>query len=128
MGAISGSRYNPMVSWLVETNREQLWRQVREREIENMLTVNAAALHAHYRINSAERSWAPAMVFDDGQKTFLKMKPEVKTGIAPVFMIEENGKTVLVNYRVVGSFYIVDRIFKTGKLMVGTDKVMIKRR
>lgn len=126
--AISGSRYNPMVSWLVETNREQLWRQVREREIENMLTVNAAALHSHYRITSAERSWAPDMVFDDGQKTFLKMKPEVKTGIAPVFMIEENGKTVLVNYRVVGSFYIVDRIFKTGKLMVGTDKVMIKRR
>lgn len=126
--AISGSRYNPMVSWLVETDKELLWRQVREREIENMMTVNAKELHIHYKVSPGSRRWAPDSVFDDGQKTFLKMKPEIRTGVAPVFMIEENGKTVLVNYRIVGNYYIIDRIFDYGKLMVGTDKVEIKRR
>ena len=125
--AISGSRYNPMVSWVVETSREQLWRQIRERDLENMMTVNIAELHMKYKVDGG-RKWSPSMVFDDGRKTFFKMKPEMRTSVAPVFMIEERGKTVLVNYRIVGSYYIIDRIFDCGKLMVGTDKVEIKRR
>ena len=125
--AISGQRYNPMVSWVVETSREQLNRQIRERDIENMMTVNAMNLHFGYRISEKSHSWSPEMAFDDGQKTYLKMKPEIKSSVAPVFMIEEHGKTILVNYRVVGGYYVIDRIFKTGKLLVGTTKVMIKR-
>lgn len=126
--AVSGSRYNPMVSWVVETSREELRRMVRDKEIENMLTVNAANMHVNYKVSDRSRAWSPVAVFDDGQKTFLKMKPEMKSSTAPVFFVEEKGKTILVNYRLAGGYYIVDRIFDTGKLMVGTDKVMIKRR
>lgn len=126
--AISGNRYNPMVSWVVETGREAFRRQVEEREIENLMTVNAMNLHFNYRISERGLSWSPTAVFDDGQKTYLKMKPELRAGVAPVFMVEEHGKTVLVNYRIVGGYYVVDRIFSRGKLMVGTTKINIRRR
>ena len=63
-----------MVSWVVETSREQLNRQIRERDIENMMTVNAMNLHFGYRISEKSHSWSPEMAFDDGQKTYLKMK------------------------------------------------------
>ena len=63
-----------------------------------------------------------------GQKTYLKMKPELRSSVAPVFMIAEHGKTVLVNYRIVGGYYVVDRIFSDGQLLVGTTKIKIRRR
>ena len=126
--AVSGSKYNPMVSWVVETSREMFRRQLEEREIENLMTVNAMNLHFGYRISERGLSWSPTTVFDDGQKTYLKMKPEMRTSVAPVFLIEERGKTVLVNYRIVGGYYVVDRIFSDGQLLVGTTKVKIRRR
>ena len=73
--AVSGSRYNPMVSWVVETSRELFRRQLEEREIENLMTVNAMNLHFDYKISERGLSWSPTAVFDDGQKTYLKMKP-----------------------------------------------------
>jgi type IV secretion system protein VirB9 len=126
--AISGSQYNPMVSWVVEKSMDDLNKMIRAREIENMMTVNAANLHFNYRINNSEYKWAPTMAFDDGQKTYLKMKPEIKSSTAPIFMVEEHGKSILVNYRVVGGYYIIDRVFGRGNLMVGTDKVRISNR
>lgn len=126
--AVSGSRYNPMVSWVVETSRELFRRQLEGREIENLMTVNAMNLHFDYKISERGLSWSPTAVFDDGQKTYLKMKPELRASVAPIFMIEDHGKTVLVNYRMVGGYYVVDRIFKDGKLLVGTTKIKIRRR
>ena len=117
-----------MVSWVVETSRELFRRQLEEREIENLMTVNAMNLHFDYKISERGLSWSPTAVFDDGQKTYLKMKPELRASVAPIFMIEDHGKTVLVNYRMVGGYYVVDRIFKDGKLLVGTTKIKIRRR
>lgn len=126
--AISGNQYNPMVSWVVETSTDQLNRMVREKQVENILTVDARNMHFDYKINESGYSWSPAQVFDDGQKTYLKMKPEMRSGIAPVFMVSEHGKKILVNYRVVGGYYVVDRIFDEGLLLVGNAQVKIRRR
>ena len=50
---------------------------------------------------------------------------------APVLVVFEHKREVLVNYRVADDMYIVDRVFDTGALIVGTgatqDRVVITR-
>jgi type IV secretion system protein VirB9 len=127
INAVSGSQYNPMVSWVTERSQEQLEREVRARDVENIMTVNAVNMHFNYKI-STDLPWSPSAVFDDGQKTYLKMKPEIKSSTAPIFLIEEKGKSILTNYRIIGGYYIVDRIFDNANLMVGTTKVKISKK
>lgn len=127
INAISGSQYNPMVSWVTERSREQLEREIRARDVENIMTVNAVNMHFDYKI-SDNLPWSPDEVFDDGQKTYLKMKPEIKTSTAPIFLIKEKGKSIITNYRIIGGYYVVDRIFDKGVLMVGTTEVEIRRK
>ena len=50
---------------------------------------------------------------------------------APVLVVFERKREVLVNYRVAEDMYIVDKVFDTGALIVGTgsvqDRVVLKR-
>jgi type IV secretion system protein VirB9 len=50
---------------------------------------------------------------------------------APVLVVFERRKEVLVNYRVAEDMYVVDKVFDTGALIVGTgaaqSRVVIKR-
>ena len=129
LNVISGSQYNPMVSWIFpDEEHNMLLRNLEERQEENFMVVNAMKLHFDYKISNKSYSWSPQQVFDDGQKTYLQMKPEIKTGDAPAFFVKnKRGESVLVNYRVVRGYYVIDRLFDKAELVVGTEKVSIKR-
>jgi type IV secretory pathway VirB9-like protein len=45
----------------------------------------------------------------------------------PLFIIGPTGEAELVNYRVRGRFYVVDRIFDAAELRLGTRKQQIVR-
>lgn len=69
--------------------------------------------------------WKPLSVFDDGLKTYIRMSSRISE--APALYIYLDGKDTLVNYRVKGRYYIVDRLFDRAYLRIGSRKVTIVR-
>jgi type IV secretion system protein TrbG len=92
------------------------------------------ALNFGYRVQKDRHfPWAPAQVFDDGARVYLKLPAEARHAEAPVlFLLESDGSRVLVNYAVVGGdTYVTDRLFDRGVLVAGVDgqerQVLIER-
>ena len=64
--------------------------------------------------------WCPLRAFDDGQKTYIQFPPKITvTEAPPLFVLGRNGDAQLVNYRVKGDWYIVDRLFDKAELRIG---------
>lgn len=93
------------------------------------LTVEA--LRFNYAVSGDTPTWRPVRAFDDGRQTFIEFPPSLSVGEAPpLFLVDAKGEASLVNYRVTGRFYIVDRIFDRAELRLGTkhqDVVRITR-
>lgn len=65
-------------------------------------------------------SWMPRRVFDDGTKTYVHFPRSVKMREAPaLFVLSKDGQTQIVNYRVKGDYFIVDRMFDLAQLRLG---------
>lgn len=80
-----------------------------------------------YRLEG-EAPWKPLRVFDDGAKVFIQFPATLRQGEAPpLFVIDGSGKPALVNYRVKGSTYIVDRLFAAAELRLGTAPQQVVR-
>ena len=64
--------------------------------------------------------WRPVRVFDDTHKVYIQFPARLDQGEAPpLFVVGPNGENQLVNYRVNGSYYIVDRLFAAAELRLG---------
>lgn len=68
--------------------------------------------------------WTPIRVFDDGSKTYIQMSHDMKNTEAPAFFIKEKSGLNLVNYRVRGDYYVVDRLFEEGEFRCGKDEIV----
>lgn len=85
-------------------------------------------LRFRYRISGDEPPWRPVRVFDDTRKVFVQFPARLDQGDAPpLFVIGPNGRTQLVNYRVKGRYYIVDRLFAAAELRLGEEPQQIVR-
>lgn len=77
-------------------------------------------LNLRYRIDGDKPDWRPLAAFDDGQQVFIEMPEKIRTMEAPpLFVIGEEGAE-LVNYRVQGKYYVVDRLFNKAELRLGS--------
>lgn len=77
-------------------------------------------LNFRYRIEG-RAGFAPARVFDDGAKVYIQFASSLPQGEAPPLFVQgSNGAPALVNYRVKGNTYIVDRLFAVAELRLGT--------
>jgi type IV secretion system protein TrbG len=77
-------------------------------------------LNFDYRISGDDPSWRPLRAFDDGRQTFIAFPPSISAGEAPpLFVIGANGQAQLVNYRMRGDYYVVDRLFDAAELRLG---------
>ena len=89
--------------------------------------LDVEAMQFCYRIEG-EAPWKPVRVFDDGAKVFIQFLSGLKQGEAPsLFVIGADGKPALVNYRVKGALYIVDRLFAAAELRLGTAPQQVVR-
>lgn len=137
--ALSGNQYQNAISWnypqddmrdaLAKT--DALNAQASQTELTGVAIEN---LHDNYVIEVKQGSkpdWLPKAVFDDGAKTYINFPDNLGTTSAPpLFIVGTDGEADLVNYRVKGHFYIVDRLFDRAQLRVGKDPqtvVEIKR-
>jgi len=85
-------------------------------------------LHFNYVISGDQPSWRPLRAFDDGRQTFLEFPPSLAVGEAPpLFLVDAKGNTELVNYRVRGRFYVVDRLFDAAELRLGLKRQDVVR-
>jgi type IV secretion system protein VirB9 len=88
-------------------------------------------LHFDYAISGDRPAWRPLRAFDDGRQTFIEFPASLSVGEAPpLFLVDGKGTASLVNYRVRGRYYIVDRLFDTAELRLGLkhqDVVRISR-
>jgi P-type conjugative transfer protein TrbG len=107
--------------------KEHLARQEQEqREATRIAELSPTAIESmnfNYSIKGGNDSIRPLQVFDDGQKTYIRMNPDVQHREAPVLVVVgSDGKPEMLNYRVKGDMYIADRLFERAQLVLGADK------
>jgi type IV secretion system protein TrbG len=89
--------------------------------------VNIEQLRFRYRIEG-DAPWKPRQVFDDGAKVYIQFPSGLAQSEAPpLFVVGPDAKPALVNYRVRGTTYIVDRLFAAAELRLGTEPQRIVR-
>lgn len=85
-----------------------------------------SGINMGYKIKTKSQiDWKPLSVFDNGLKTYIRMPSKISE--SPALYIQVDSKETLVNYRVKGRYYIVDRLFDKAFLKVGTRRVVITR-
>ena len=127
------SVYMASVSWTYPQDQLIALRQART-EAERVAPVAAgmdlSVLNFRYAIEGDRPDWRPLRAFDDGVRVFIEFPESVAQGeLPPLFVISAKGEAELVNYRVVGRYMIVDRLFGAAELRLGgrkgQDKVRI---
>ncbi len=121
----SSSTYMASVSWTYPAS-ELIALRKQGSEAEAAATavadtgINIDQLHFRYRLEG-DAPWKPRQVFDDGAKVYIQFPSGLAQSEAPpLFVIGPDGKPALVNYRVRGTTYIVDRLFAAAELRLGT--------
>ena len=86
--------------------------------------INIENIKYDYTIKGDHKlSWYPTSVFEDGNKVFIRMPNHADHSQLPVFMtIDRSGQTEVVNYRYFKPYYVIDKIFDQGVLILGTEK------
>jgi type IV secretion system protein VirB9 len=89
--------------------------------------INIEQLKFRYRIEG-DAPWRPLRVFDDGTKVYIQFPSGLAQSEAPpLFLVGPDAKPALVNYRVRGNTYIVDRLFAAAELRLGTAPQRVVR-
>jgi len=90
--------------------------------------LDVTQLHFNYVISGDQADWRPTRAFDDGRQTFIEFPADLGTGEAPpLFLVDAKGTAQLVNYRVKGRFYVVDRLFDRAELRLGLKHQQVVR-
>ncbi len=85
-------------------------------------------LHFRYAVSGDDPPWRPLRAFDDGHRVYIEFSAHINEGEAPpLFVVGADGKSDLVNYRVKGNYYVVDRLFAAAELRLGTDPQQVVR-
>ena len=130
------SSYMASVSWhYPQETIKQLTLAAAERDHQASGVVQEWAtpmdLHFDYRVKTVKGkspSWIPRRVFDDGRKTYIQFPSDIAVRESPaLFLLSAEKKIQLVNYRMKGTYYIVDRLFETAELRLGEKTQTVVR-
>lgn len=115
--------FNPIVKWLYPDEKKA--NQHQEEGIEKK--VKNSKMNFDYTVTGKNYSWTPKAVWDNGEKTFIKMPQSMSTSEAPVLFVREGRNLVMVNQRLVNGCFIVDKLFNQAELRNGKEVVRIGR-
>ena len=126
--------YNPMVRWSYGMDDAQtaLIQQAKDEQTiaADMSVTSVDKLNFSYKYTvKGNKNYLPEIVFDDGEKTVIRMPPGVKR--LPALFIREPGKKdlSLANFKAKGSCYTLDRVIDRAELRYGErDIVTIERK
>lgn len=137
----SDKHYVTRVSWYYPENEAKAWAAQREAlakkeapVVSDLPPLSADKLNFKYTVEAdkGKPSFIPVRVFDDGEKTYFQMSPNMKVDEAPaVVLLDSEGKEQLVNYRLKNGYYVIDRLFTKAALIAGVggsqDRVLVTR-
>ncbi|XSC48252.1 P-type conjugative transfer protein TrbG [Bradyrhizobium sp. RDT10] len=110
--------YMPSVSWFYPEDRAAHARAVPPKPF----IPDPALRRYRYTIEGDNPPWRPVNAYDDGRKVYIEFSPGIGQGeLPPLFVINSDGKTALVNYRAFGNVLIVDRLFAAAELRLGGE-------
>jgi len=90
--------------------------------------LNLQKLRFRYQVTGDDAPWQPLRAFDDGKKVYIEFPAGIVQGEAPpLFVVGPKGDAELVNYRVKGRYYVVDRLFAAAELRLGDEPQQIVR-
>ena len=124
--------YLPLVAFAYPDDDAAKWRkaaEVQERtreefEASQLTPVDSLNnLNFGYQVTGGTEYLRPVRVLDDGRKTYIQMPDSTTAREAPILVVSGQDSTAeMVNYRMKGSMYIVDRLFDHGALLLGSGK------
>ncbi|MEZ5897229.1 MAG: P-type conjugative transfer protein TrbG [Parvularculaceae bacterium] len=125
--------YMAAISWTYPQDQLVRRRHEVERVNDAAETVIAAAvdpddLKFRYEIEGDRPHWRPVRAFDNGKQVFIQFPENIAQGEAPpLFVLSRQGEPELVNYRMRGNYYVVDRLFAAAELRLGEREQDIVR-
>jgi type IV secretion system protein VirB9 len=127
----SGARAMPSISWTYPTDA-LLALERRRAALAAAAPVAAGIavdrLEFGYSIEGDRPRWRPVRAFDDGTRVYIEFPPAMAGGEAPpLFVIGSSGRAELVNYRLRGHYYVVDRLFSVAELRLGGKHQQVVR-
>jgi P-type conjugative transfer protein TrbG len=129
LSSTDSSTYHTMIAWNYPFGDAVMIRnQVAQQQVQAQTIVatgiDLTKANFNYLILKQRHAktppWCPVRAFDDGRKTYIQFPPKVSvTEAPPLFVMGTHGDAKLVNYRVKGDWYIVDRLFDRAELRIG---------
>ncbi|MBT8248246.1 MAG: P-type conjugative transfer protein TrbG, partial [Acidimicrobiia bacterium] len=107
---------------------EELERQRESKRQASVMAETSAVsvdqLNFSYAIKGDKKiAWTPTHVFDDGQHVYIRLPAAARATDLPAVLVEVDGGGMAVsNYRLQGSWYVVDGLFQRAELIVGVGK------
>lgn len=84
---------------------------------------NEAARNYRYGLTADSPPWRPISVFDDGRRVYVVFPRGIVQGeMPPIFVLGSDGEPQIVNSRIHQNILIVDRLFGTAELRLGSGK------
>jgi type IV secretion system protein VirB9 len=119
----------PLVSFSYPDDARAAWEAYlshrREESAEVAMDLGRASIedvNTDYEISGDEPPWRPRAVYDNGERTCIKMPQGLRRTEAPVLLLEERKQMQIVNYRVRDGCYVVDRLFEKAVMINGIGK------
>lgn len=101
-------------------------QQNQDPVVDTKTKVEMDHLHFNYRVRGDYPAWRPQQVFDDGNKTFIRM-PAISAHVdLPVLYLLKQHQQQLVNYRYKRPYYVIDALFKKAVLVSGKGHRQVK--
>ncbi|MFZ5617215.1 MAG: P-type conjugative transfer protein TrbG [Pseudomonadota bacterium] len=125
--------YMAAISWTYPQDQLIKRRNDNDRAIEKIQSTIAAGvdpddLKFRYEIEGDKPHWRPVRAFDNGKQVFIQFPDAIAQGEAPpLFILSREGKPELVNYRMRGNYYVVDRLFAAAELRLGEKNQAVVR-
>lgn len=82
-------------------------------------SVDPTVLDFGYSISGDDVPWRPVRTFDDGRHVYIEFPADIAAGAAPPLFVTDGKSVELVNYRMRGHYYVVDRLFAHAELRMG---------
>lgn len=124
----------PHMNFTYPEDEAQRWAQLRSSEAkERQATVlpetgqNLANLDFGFKVSGDRPAWRPVRVYASDSKTYIQFPASMKNGDAPALLAVGPGKAQqLVNYRVKGDRYVVDKVLDRAELVSGVGRHQVR--
>jgi type IV secretion system protein VirB9 len=119
--------FMPLVSFTYPLQiQEAVQRQIEARDNDIYISGRLVDMDFNYLIiphSPHKPRWMPSLVFNDGLKTYIYFPSAGRASFAPVlFEVNSKDERVIVNYRVKGTYYIVDRVLSRAELVLDVNE------